>query len=272
MTSTSGHSKVTECICSSGDPANDKEQETSRVTVVLPQSGACIVESDGRSYYADPVTALVFPIGARYRSTHVTPDENPRFDDPFPATLTFQSSEIEATRNSVGTAPRTPRFNMMILQLFHGSPERHRNPHAAPDLVRNLMLELDAATVGVPTPPAEHLFLVERVVRLLVSRLFDPPSLDEVAETAGSSKYHLCRVFKDVTNQTIKAYEHHLRLHEALRQVLAGDVDLATIAFDLGYSSHSHFTEMFRREFGFPPSRLRQRLRSSAPGTLGRAV
>lgn len=53
--------------------------------------------------------------------------------------------------------------------------------------------------------------------------------------------------------------------------------DLTDIALSFGFSSHSHFTDSFRREFGIPPSRLRRegaaalarRLRSQLePSTL----
>ncbi|MBA3270667.1 MAG: helix-turn-helix domain-containing protein [Acidobacteria bacterium] len=37
-------------------------------------------------------------------------------------------------------------------------------------------------------------------------------------------------------------------------------VDLLATALDLGYSSHSHFTETFRRSFGITPSAVRGNL------------
>ena len=41
------------------------------------------------------------------------------------------------------------------------------------------------------------------------------------------------------------------------------------MAVDLGFSSHSHFTTSFRREFGVQPSRLRQQ--SGGPALVRRA-
>jgi len=50
-----------------------------------------------------------------------------------------------------------------------------------------------------------------------------------------------------------------LRLAAAVRAILEGCNDLTGLAFDLGFSSHSHFTEAFRRRFGIAPSSLRAR-------------
>jgi AraC-like DNA-binding protein len=38
-----------------------------------------------------------------------------------------------------------------------------------------------------------------------------------------------------------------------------GAEDITGLALDLGFSSHSHFTDVFRREFGSTPSEIRKR-------------
>jgi AraC-like DNA-binding protein len=38
-----------------------------------------------------------------------------------------------------------------------------------------------------------------------------------------------------------------------------GESDIARLAVDLGFSNHSHLTTSFRREFGFTPSKWRER-------------
>ena len=50
-----------------------------------------------------------------------------------------------------------------------------------------------------------------------------------------------------------------LRLTAAARIILDGCDDLTALALDLGFSSHSHFTDAFRRRFGMAPSSLRTR-------------
>jgi AraC-like DNA-binding protein len=78
--------------------------------------------------------------------------------------------------------------------------------------------------------------------------------LNDVAEATSISPYHLCRIFKAETGSTIHAYLNGLRLRAALIRLQDRSRDLASLAMDLGFSSHSHFTEAFRREFGVTPS------------------
>jgi len=101
-----------------------------------------------------------------------------------------------------------------------------------------------------------HELLVQRAKVLLASDFREPLSLDSIARFANSSPYHLPRVFKKETGLSIHRYLNRLRLRMALE--LIGDSDLARVALDVGFSSHSHFSDAFRREFGISPSRMRR--------------
>jgi AraC family transcriptional regulator len=83
-------------------------------------------------------------------------------------------------------------------------------------------------------------------------------SLRALAKRADSSPFALCRAFHAVVGMTVTDYRQSLRLRLALER-LRGHEDLTTIALDLGYSSHSHFTMAFRREYGMTPSSYRTR-------------
>lgn len=85
-------------------------------------------------------------------------------------------------------------------------------------------------------------------------------SLRELADRAGVSPYHLCRIFRRRTGLTLHQYLTQLRVRAALGPLGADVRDLTRLGLDLGYSSHSHFTESFRRAFGMPPARLRELL------------
>jgi AraC-like DNA-binding protein len=49
-----------------------------------------------------------------------------------------------------------------------------------------------------------------------------------------------------------------VRLRTSLERIAEPGADLTSIALDLGFSSHSHFTDVFRREFGSTPSEVRE--------------
>jgi AraC-like DNA-binding protein len=99
--------------------------------------------------------------------------------------------------------------------------------------------------------------LVQAAREVIARRFKDNLSLAEVARDVESSVFHLARVFKARTGFSLHAYRNQLRLRAALERLAERGVDLIDIALDLGFSSHSHFTEAFRRSFGRTPSAVR---------------
>lgn len=109
----------------------------------------------------------------------------------------------------------------------------------------------------------EHNLLWESVelVRRRLAEEFDRRlSLDELSEVTGLSKYHLARTFHQATGHSIHRYQTLLRLEAALVGLRRGEENLTDLALELGFSSHSHFTSVFRGLLGITPSEARSLL------------
>ena len=95
--------------------------------------------------------------------------------------------------------------------------------------------------------------------------------LEQVAQAAETSVFHLCRVFRNHAGISIHKYLTSVRLRASLEPVLEGRMALTDIASSHGFSSHSHFTNLFHRAFGVTPSKLRgktgRRLRPPTHGS-----
>jgi AraC-like DNA-binding protein len=94
---------------------------------------------------------------------------------------------------------------------------------------------------------------------VLTTRFAEHLSLEEVGRAVNVSPFHLARAFRKHTGYTLHEYRTHLRLRAVVERMAQGDEDLAVIARDVGFSSHSHLTATFRRAFGVPPSAVRAR-------------
>jgi AraC family transcriptional regulator len=105
---------------------------------------------------------------------------------------------------------------------------------------------------------------VDRVKQVLAAEFRRPLLIHEVAGRVALSSQHLCRIFKLETGMTVHAYLNRLRLRAATAAMTA-HCDLSGIAFDVGFSSHSHFTQAYRREFGVTPSSFRQLASDTGP-------
>lgn len=109
-----------------------------------------------------------------------------------------------------------------------------------------------SATAGV------HRDTAEAAKAYLALHVDESIRLSDLARAVHTSPYHLCRLFRRETGMTLHQYQSQLRLRSALESLSAGGQDLTTLAFSLGYSSHSHFTAAFSRSFNCPPSQIAQ--------------
>lgn len=113
---------------------------------------------------------------------------------------------------------------------------------------------------------------VRRVEEAIVGRAGENLDLDELARLAGCSPFHLCRIFRQATGQSLRQYRLQQRLGTALGRLGDGEEDLAALACDVGFNSHSHMTDAFRKVLGESPSEVRARLRTSELRALGRRL
>ena len=95
-------------------------------------------------------------------------------------------------------------------------------------------------------------------------------SLHELAHRLHSSAFHLARVFRAETGFSVHRFRQSLRLRAGLERLAAHSGELTALALELDFSSHSHFTERFRNEFGVCPSQVRDehRIRRLLEGAL----
>ncbi len=80
----------------------------------------------------------------------------------------------------------------------------------------------------------------------------DETTLDDWAAHLGTTSRTLARQFKKQTDMTFGQWRQQARLLEALTR-LADHQPIATIAQDLGYSSQSAFSAMFKKALGVTP-------------------
>lgn len=103
-----------------------------------------------------------------------------------------------------------------------------------------------------------HREQVEHVKNLLAEHFHEDLALGDLARAVASSPYHLARIFKREVGVPIHRYLNRLRLRASVDYLSEWKAGLTDLALELGYSSHSHFSEAFRREFGLSPSELRR--------------
>ncbi|WP_075182331.1 MDR efflux pump AcrAB transcriptional activator RobA [Pantoea sp. 1.19] len=92
----------------------------------------------------------------------------------------------------------------------------------------------------------------------LESHLDQPLSLDNVAAKAGYSKWHLQRMFKDVTGHAIGAYIRARRLSKAAVALRLTSRPILDIALQYRFDSQQTFTRAFKKQFSQTPAWYRR--------------
>ena len=111
-----------------------------------------------------------------------------------------------------------------------------------------------------------------RCVRLAKTVLHDHAegrlTLSEIAAEVGVTPIYLTQTFRRSEGMPLYRYQTALRLARALHSLPERE-DISDLAFELGFSSHSHFTSAFRSELGITPSSYRARSNgNSQPGNF----
>jgi AraC-like DNA-binding protein len=264
------------CRACQGGPA--REEESSSNEIVLMRHGAFSKHFARRSVTADVNQSVFFSKGSTYRVSHpadcgdrgttffVSPrvlcdiirELDPSIDDhpdrPFPfvtgpceSDVFWRHRELVQRLEGAETTPLEPLWaDVTALQLI------------AHVLAAAFARQRRARKCTRRGTDADHADRTEAVKTYLASRLSERITLDEVARAVHASPFHLARIFQQRTGLPIHRYLTRLRLRASLERLPAATSDLTALALELGFSSHSHFTDTFRREFGCPPSEVRR--------------
>jgi AraC family transcriptional regulator len=102
------------------------------------------------------------------------------------------------------------------------------------------------------------------VLEYIEEHLDASPSLGRMAEVAGLSPYHFARQFRTATGLPPHRYVIARRVERA-RHLLqgGGDLSLAEVAADAGFSDQSQFSHHFKRLVGVTPGRFRTPARTA---------
>lgn len=100
---------------------------------------------------------------------------------------------------------------------------------------------------------------VLKAQRLLNENFVTPPSLDDLAHAVNLSRTVLSAGFRLIVGQTVFDYIAELRMHHALTLLIRRDTPITQIAYEVGFSHPSSFSQAVQRRYGSTPRELRRR-------------
>ena len=129
------------------------------------------------------------------------------------------------------------------------------------ELVLGLVERVVAATADqnrfAAAPAAREARRVVEAIRLVESDAARPVRLQDLAASAGMSKYHFLRVFRRLTGMTPYQYLLSARMRRAALELASSRRPVLAIALDSGFGDLSTFNHRFRAAFGATPTQYR---------------
>ena len=107
--------------------------------------------------------------------------------------------------------------------------------------------------------------LVQRGRDYIEKHKGEPLSLSAVAQAAGASVFHFCKIFRKSTGLKFTDYVTRVRLEDARTQLLNPNRRISEVAYDVGFQSLTQFNRTFKRIFGQSPTEFRQHLNGKPP-------
>jgi AraC family transcriptional regulator len=213
--------------------------------LVVPLAGSVECRLSGPAFTCDPLHGL-----------WLTPEQGYRLKQPSRGqrswVLSFEAEPISSCAIPIGLAGQA------ALRRMRAAWSARRMDALA--LEENLIALWQQTAAPLRDRALRPHRAVERAKDYLASAPGRRESVADIARAAGSSPFHLARLFSTHTGIGLHGYRNRLRMASALDRMSRGEDDLSRLALDLGFSSHSHFSQAFHRAFGATPRQMRRNL------------
>lgn len=108
--------------------------------------------------------------------------------------------------------------------------------------------------------------VVHQLLRWLEGNIHTPLTINDFVEKSGYSKWHLQRIFKEVTGQKLASYCRQRRLTSSAVMLRLFDKQIDSVGSEHGFSSHNVYHKTFKRHFNVTPAQYRDALHWSCKG------
>ncbi len=248
-----------------GSCSPQSAEECATVTeLVFPYRGVYVRHLGQDQAVAEANQVLFFNATEGYRVSHPVPGgdatlslavSQPLLYELAPPALLRGGATLAFSRLSLRIDART---QVLMALLRHSLRQNIAEPLEAESLALTLVQRaLGPRTTHAAGASVGRQRLVDRAKLVLASDLARRWTLAEVGAEVRCSPVYLTQVFQQVEGQPMYRYQLRLRLARAL-DLLAQYDDLTALSLDLGFSSHSHFSAVFREVYGRSPSQFRR--------------
>ncbi|MDX1271443.1 AraC family transcriptional regulator [Bizionia paragorgiae] len=101
---------------------------------------------------------------------------------------------------------------------------------------------------------------IRKAKDIIISRMAEPPSLQELSDEIGLSLKKLKEGFKQIYGDTVFSFLLDYKMEVARKLLESGDHNVNEVGLKVGYSTSSHFIAAFKKKYGTTPKKYLQSL------------
>ncbi|RKO69835.1 AraC family transcriptional regulator [Sphingobacterium puteale] len=96
------------------------------------------------------------------------------------------------------------------------------------------------------------------VREFLLENIDSNNTLVNLAHLVGTNEFTLKKGFKELFGTTVFGFWNDAKMEHAKKLILDKNMTIGEVSDAVGYKNQRHFSDAFRRKFGFPPSKLKK--------------
>ena len=100
-----------------------------------------------------------------------------------------------------------------------------------------------------------NILKIRRAKDIVISRMAEPPSLQELSDEIGLSLKKLKEGFKQIYGDSVYSFLFEYKMEYARKLLDSGEYNVNEVGLKVGYSTASHFIASFRKKFGTTPKK-----------------
>ncbi|HSM64425.1 MAG TPA: AraC family transcriptional regulator, partial [Gillisia sp.] len=101
----------------------------------------------------------------------------------------------------------------------------------------------------------ENVMKIRRAKDIVIARMAEPPSLQELSTEIGLSLKKLKEGFKQIYGDSVYSFLFDYKMEYARKLLDSGEFNVNEVGLKLGYSTASHFIAAFKKKFGTTPKK-----------------
>ncbi|AUS96211.1 hypothetical protein CDQ84_12020 [Clostridium thermosuccinogenes] len=112
----------------------------------------------------------------------------------------------------------------------------------------------DSSALGFE--PYDKTNVVNTIISYINDRYMEEISLEKISQNTYLSPVYISKIFKDETGDSPINYLIKVRLSKAKELLEEGKVSIKTAAKSVGYHDAYYFSKLFKKYYGYPPSKV----------------